>query len=443
MKHSESEGAETTMGVESNVNPLSPAIVECPFGYFAQLRRQPPVYVHDGRFFLISRYEDVQHVLLHPEIFSSAGSPGVRRKLPPEVVKVMAAGFRPVPTVQTIDPPAHQRYRSLLSKAFSSRRVARLEPQIRQVANDLVDKFIDDGKVDLVSQFAVPFPLTVIATWLGLPVADLPSLKRWSDAAAAPLGGMLDRASEIECARIELEAQQYFAARLDERRREPRDDILSDLCRAHLNGSEPLDNGEIYYLLIQLLVAGNESVRNLISSAMLLLLQHPAHMAAVRAQPTLIPKFVEEALRIESPIKAFFRMAKSDTQVGGVKIPAGSRLAVLYASANRDENHFSEPDVFDIHRANASDHLAFGSGVHYCLGAPLARTEARIAFEVLLSRLSDIRLAPGNKLTHTESFIFRGLKALHLEFSACGSQPGRTECAVVSRERKRTPDGTI
>jgi cytochrome P450 len=401
----------------NELNPLSPEAVECPFGFFAQLRREPPAYVARARFFLISRYEDVQQVLLHPEVFSSAGSPGVRRKVPLEVVKIISKGFRPVPTVQTLDPPAHQRYRSLLSKAFSSRRVAQLEPDIRQIANELVNSFVNDRRVDLVAQFAVPFPLTVIAGWLGLPRADLPMLKRWSDDAAAPLGGLIDRAQEIECARSELEAQRYFAAKLDQRRREPRDDILTDLCNARLDGAEPLDNGEIYYLLIQLLVAGNESVRSLISSAMLLLLKHPAQMAALRADPSLIPNFIEEALRLESPIKAFFRMAKTDTELGGVKIPAGSRLAVLYASANRDETRFVEPERFDLYRENASDHLAFGLGIHYCLGAPLARTEARIAFEVLLGRLKDIRLGAANDYTHTPSFIFRGLKALHLEFA--------------------------
>jgi cytochrome P450 len=401
----------------NELNPLSPEAVECPFGFFAQLRREPPVYVADARFFLVSRYEDVQQVLLHPEVFSSAGSPGVRRKVPLEVVKIISKGFRPVPTVQTLDPPAHQRYRSLLSKAFSSRRVAQLEPDIRQIANELVDSFINDRSVDLVAQFAVPFPLTVIAGWLGLPRADLPMLKRWSDDAAAPLGGLIDRAQEIECARSELEAQRYFATKLDQRRREPRDDILTDLCNARLDGAEPLDNGEIYYLLIQLLVAGNESVRNLISSAMLLLLKHPAQMAALRADPGLIPPFIEESLRLESPIKAFFRVAKTDTELGGVKIPAGSRLAVLFASANRDETRFVEPEQFDLYRENASDHLAFGLGIHYCLGAPLARTEARIAFEVLLGRLKDIRLGADNDFTHTQSFIFRGLQALNLEFS--------------------------
>jgi cytochrome P450 len=402
----------------NRLNPLSPEAVECPFGSFAQLRREPPVYVPDARFFLISRHEDVQQVLLHPEVFSSSGSPGVRRKVPTKVLAIMSQGFRPSPTLQTLDPPAHQRYRSLFSKAFSSRRVAQLEPEIRRIANELVDDFVKDHRVELVSQFAVPFPLTVIAGWLGLPRADLPKLKGWSDAAAAPLGGMIDCQQEIECAQREIEAQQYFAARLDERRREPHDDILTDLCNVRLEGNEPLDNGEIYYLLIQLLVAGNESVRSLISSAMLLLLKHPAQMAAVCAEPGLIPGFIEESLRLESPIKAFFRVAKFDTELGGVKIPAGSRLAVLFASANRDENHFPDPERFDIYRENAGDHFAFGLGIHYCLGAPLARTEARIAFEVLLSRLKEIRLGPGNDFSHTPSFIFRGLKALYLEFSS-------------------------
>ena len=406
------------MASQLNVNPLSPAAVEFPFDFFEGLRREPPAYVKDARFFLISRFEDVQYVLLHPELFSSAGSPGVRRKVPAQVLQIMSQGFRPVPTIQTTDPPAHQRYRSLFSKAFSSRRVAQLEPQIRQVANDLVDTFIEDQTVDLVSQFAVPFPLTVIAGWLGFPRTDLPMLKRWSDDAAAPLGGMIGLDREIECAQSELEAQGYFTARLDERRLSPRDDILSDLCNARLDGDEPLDNGEIYYLLIQLLVAGNESVRNLISSAMLLLLKHPLQMAVICGDHSLIPNLIEESLRLESPIKAFFRVAKSDTQVGGVKIPAGSRMAVLFASANRDAAHFPNPDQFDIYRANAGDHFAFGLGIHYCLGASLARTEAKIAFEVLLGRLKQIRLAPGNDFSHAASFIFRGLQSLKLDFSS-------------------------
>jgi cytochrome P450 len=409
---------ETDLAGESELNPLSPATVECPFGFFAQLRREPPIYVTEARFFLISRYEDVQQVLLHPEVFSSTGSPGVRRKVPAEVLEIMMKGFRPRPSLQTTDPPVHQRYRRLFSKAFSSRRVVQLEPRIRQTANELVDHFVDDHTVDLVSQFAAPLSLAVFLDTLGIPRADAATIRRWSDDAAAPLGETLTREQEVRCAESELKAQQYFAARLDERRREPRDDFLTDLAKARIGRKGPLDNQEIFYLLLQLLVAGHETSASLISSAMLLLVRHPRQMAAVRTQPGLIPNFIEESLRLESPIKAFFRVAKSDTQLGGVRIPAGSRLAVLFASANRDENHFPNSECFDIYRENASDHFALGLGIHYCLGASLARTEARIAFEVLLSRFKDIRLGSGNDFTHTASFIFRRLKALHLEFSS-------------------------
>jgi cytochrome P450 len=222
----------------------------------------------------------------------------------------------------------------------------------------------------------------------------------------------------VECARSELDAQHYIAAALDERRRVPRDDLLTDLCNVRLEANRPLENGEIFYLLLQLLVAGHETSASLISSAMLLLLRNPEQMAAIRSDPELIPNFIEESLRLESPIKAFFRVAKCDAELSGVKIPAGSRLAVLFASANHDEGHFVDPDRFDSRRENASDHLAFGLGIHYCLGASLARTEARIAFEVLLGRLKDLRLADDNDFSRDRSFVFRRLRSLHLEFSS-------------------------
>jgi cytochrome P450 len=413
----EAAANQTVKPASDETDPLSPRAVECPYRYFAQLRGEPPRYLPDLRFFLVSRYDDVQHVLLHPELFSSSGSPGLRRKVPPGVLEVMLKGFRPRPSLQTTDPPVHQRYRRLFAKAFSSHRVARLEPHIRETASELIDGFIDDHKVNFVSQFAAPLSLSVFLDVLGIPRADAANIKRWSDDAAAPLGELMSREREIECARSELEAQQYFAARLDERRQEPRHDFLSELCHAELGHKRKLDNQEIFYLLLQILVAGHETTASLISSAMLLMLKHPEHMVAVRAEPRLIPNFIEESLRLEPPIKAFFRVAKCDTELSGMKIPAGSRLAVLFASANRDETHFPDPERLDLYRQNAGEHFAFGAGIHYCLGASLARTEARIAFELLLSRLKDIRLAVENDFAHTPSFIFRGLNALHLEFS--------------------------
>jgi len=281
----------------------------------------------------------------------------------------------------------------------------------------LIDSFIGDGQVELVRQFAVPLPLTVIADALGVPRTDMLKFKKWSDDSVAPLGGMISHEREIECAHSTVEFQHYFAAMLEERRIHPRDDLLTDLLHARIEGETSLTMGEMLNILQQLLVAGNETTTNLIASAMMLLVQNPAQMEALRAERSRIPNLIEEALRLESPVQGLFRMAKVDVEIGGVKIPAGSRIVVMYASGNRDDGKFVEAEKFDVCRANAKDHLAFGAGIHYCLGAPLARLEGKIAFEMLLDRLTNIRFTPGkNDFTHTPSFILRGLKELHLEF---------------------------
>jgi cytochrome P450 len=228
---------------------------------------------------------------------------------------------------------------------------------------------------------------------------------------------MIGHERQLECARSYVEFQHYFAAKLEERRREPRDDLMTDLINARVDKIEPLSIPEMLSILNQLLIAGNETTTNLIASAMMLLLQHPGQMASVVADNSLIPNFVEEALRLESPVQGLFRTAKVDTEVGGVAIPAGSRLVVMYGSGNRDDAHFPDGERFDVHRPNARTHVGFGQGIHFCLGAILARLEGRVAFETLLTRLRNIRLAGGrNDLTHTPSFILRGLKELHLEF---------------------------
>lgn len=228
---------------------------------------------------------------------------------------------------------------------------------------------------------------------------------------------MITPEREIECAKSTVEFQRYFAAKLDERRAAPQDDLLTDLINARLEGETPLNTAEMLSILQQVLVAGNETTTNLIASAVLLLLQNPQQMAAVCADHARIPNCVEEALRFESPVQGLFRMARMDTELGGVAIPAGSRLVLMYASGNRDDQEFPQAERFDVYRANAKDHVAFGVGIHYCLGAPLARLEATVAFETLLGRLRNIRLAEDkNDYRHTPSFILRGLKALYLEF---------------------------
>jgi cytochrome P450 len=332
-----------------------------------------------------------------------------------EIREILARGFPSANTLLTNDPPSHSYYRALVAKAFTPRRVGRMEDEIRSLSEELVDAFVDDGEVELVGQFAVPLPLTVIADALGVPRHDLARFKVWSDDAVAPLGNILDHGRQVEIARSLVEFQHYFAAKIDERRQEPRDDMLTDLVEARVGG-QALDVPELLSIVQQMLVAGNETTTKLIGSAMLMLLENEGAMAAVRTDPALIAHLVEEALRIESPVQGMFRVAAVDTELGGTAIPAGSPLVLLYASANRDGDVFRCPADFDLGRSNVRQHLAFGQGTHFCVGAALSRAEARIAFEVLLRRLDRIRLARPEPPVHEPSLVLRGLKELWLTF---------------------------
>jgi cytochrome P450 len=408
------------MAALADFNPFAPETIEDPRPFWDAMRAKQPVYQIPGSgYFAISRYEDALYVLTNEEIFSSKEPPGLQQPPGPEIEAILKEGYPPANTLLSNDPPSHTRFRALVNKAFSARRVAGMEPQIREIANHLVDGFIDERRVELVSQFAVGLPLTVIADSLGVVREDMHKFKKWSDDSVAPLGGMISYQRQIECARSLVEFQHYFAARLEERRLEPRDDLLTDLVNARLAGVEPLNVPEMLNILQQLLVAGNETTTNLIASAMLLLLRSPERMAALRADRSRIANFVEEALRMESPVSALFRVTLIDTEVAGVKVPAGSRVVVIYGSANRDNAQFPDANGLNLERENVRSHLAFGQGVHYCIGAALARLESRIAFETLLGRLRNIRLmAERNDFTHTPSFILRGLKELWLEFDA-------------------------
>jgi len=402
-------------------NPLAPETVECPYPFYKAMREEAPVYQVPGLgFFVVSRYEDIKEVVGDTERFSSNSGPGVvaaGATADPELEAILSQGYPGVNTLLTNDPPDHARYRGLVNKAFTPRRVTGMEASVRAIANELFEAFRHRGAVELVHEFAAPLPLTVIADALGVPRSDLWTFKRWSDDSVAPLSGFLTRERQLECARSIVEFQHYFAAKLDERRAAPQDDVLTDLINARLDGETPLDTAEMLSILQQLLVAGNETTTNLIASGMMLLCQNPEELARVQADPTLVPNVVEEALRSESPVQGLFRMAKVDTSVGGVPVPAGSRLVVMYASANRDEGVYPESERFDVCRDNARTHLAFGHGIHFCLGAALARLEASVAFEQLL-QLKDWRFAPGkNDFAHVPSFILRGLKELHLEFA--------------------------
>ena len=403
---------------------VSPEVLECPYPFFERVRNEAPVHQTPLGFWLVSRYDDVMAVVRDTERFSSNMRNSFTAPAPSDELRaIQAEAYPSVNTLLTNDPPSHTQFRALVNKAFTPKRVAQLEGEIRQIANDLIDRWIATGRVELVTEFAVGLPLTVIADALGVDRADMPAFKRWSDDSVAPLSGMLSPERQLECARSRVEMQRYMAERCRERETDPRDDLLSDLVQARFDSGErageQLSMPELLNVIEQLLVAGNETTTKLIAAGMLALLEHPAQMAAVLADRSLIPNLVEEALRYESPVQMLPRVAKVDVEVGGVAVPAGSILMMMYGCANRDDAKYPGAAAFDVTRDNARTHLAFGQGPHFCPGAALARSEARIAFELLFHRCADWALDTSvDAPTHRElSMTLRGLSALHLRFT--------------------------
>ena len=402
-------------------NPFDPAVIVDPVDYNALLRAEAPVHrdPHTG-IFQIASYETVVEAVKQPEIFSNrfaVALGGGTGAVDPEVAAIAKQGWPAVDTMLTADPPEQKRFRSLVNKAFTPRRVNDLTPKMETLCDELIDAFAVDGAVELRSQFAVPLPLTVIAEQLGVPREDLPRFKAWADGFVAQLGQMADHEGRIAAAKLILEFQEYFAEILEQRRKAPQDDIISDVVNADVEGERRLDTAECLSILQQLLVAGNETTASAITEGMRLLATHPEERVRVEADPELIPNLVEEVLRLATPTSTMWRVVTSDTKLGGVEIPGGSIAMLRFASANRDESVFAEPARFDVGRANAGDHVSFGLGIHFCLGAQLARKEMQTAFRKLLERLPNARLseAHGEPIV-APNILLRGLTELHLEF---------------------------
>lgn len=398
---------------------FDPEVVECPFEFYKLLRDQAPIYqLPDTNIFMVSRYDDVRKALKDTSLFSSDFSHLLQGPPPsPEAAKIYEDGWDQVDTLLTMDPPKHKTYRSLINKVFSAKRVRAMHDYIEQIVDELIDGFIDKGACEFIKEFATPLPVYVIADQLGIPRSDLEKFKSWSDAFASRLGGMVTPEQEIENARLIVEYQTYMAAVIEDRRENARDDMISDLANTKIDDDRLMSLEEMLSMVQQLLVAGNETTTSSIAGGLLSLIQLGDQMQLLLDDPAKIVNAVEEILRMETPTAGLWRVVTDDTELHGVQIPKDSLLMLRYASANRDESVFDDAEQMDVCRKNASDHIAFGQGTHFCPGAMLGRKEMQVAFEKILQSMTNIQLTAGkNDLTHWPNVVLRGLKELHITF---------------------------
>lgn len=397
---------------------MEPAVQACPYSLYKRLRSEAPVYRMPGTgFYLVTSFELCRQVIRAPDLYISGVSPLALKSdgLPTEVMAIYEQqGWVPKASCSTSDPPRHTWVRELLARLFTTAKVRAITPYIEQTACKLLDALGDSGECDFVEAFAHPLPMIVIAEQIGVPADDLSRFKSWSDAIVELFAMMIDRERELECARLVVEMQHYFKAQIDQRRENPRDDILSILAQGESPGGGPIPMDELLSIVtIDLLASGNETTTAGIASGLLMLIEQPLVFQELKANPELIPNFVEEVVRLESPAQGMFREVTEDTRLGDVELKQGDVLSLRFGAANRDESVFPNADAIDLHRKKPGNHLAFGVGRHHCVGAPLARQELITCFEVLTERLQKVTLKdPKQAHQYTPSFFGRNLVSL-------------------------------
>lgn len=414
-------------------DPQSDAFQQSPYDHYAAMRSNRPVLELDGEplgrpgetVYCVSRHADVLTVLLDPDSYSSrfgsAGfipDPELQRKLS----EISAKGWPRIDTMLTEDRPVHTRYRSLVSKAFTPRMVSAQEPRVRALCEQLVDAWNGHERVDFIRDFAVPVPVTAVAYVLDVPDDRQADFKRWADQSVAAIGRVISDEERLDSQRAIVEQQHWFAEQIEKRRVQPSDDFLSNLLNARLTSEdeiegEPLSMSEMLSIIRQIQVAGSETTTSLLADAMVCLARRPDLWKQMREEPSFVSKVVEEALRHASPNQGLFRVATRDCEIQGVEIAEGSVIWVMFGSANRDERVFEDPAAFDPTRRNLSEHVALGKGIHYCLGAALARLETSIALQVLSRRIESFSIVNESALRYAPSFILRGLEQLELDVS--------------------------
>jgi cytochrome P450 len=386
---------------------FSPETLADPYPAYRAMRERGRVQRTAAGHWIVTGYEEVTRLLIDQRFGEAAGRGGrirlsrTQREGPHQLLGR-------VDTMLSQDPPEHTRLRRLVSNAFTPRSMQRMRPRVQQIVNGLLDGLAGRAAFDLVSEISWPLPVIVIAEMLGIPREDRERFKRWSDAMVATIGG--DYSSLDEARRSNEELVEYVSRVIGERRKEPRDDLISRLVAAEESGQR-LTEDEMLGTVALLLVAGNETTTHLISNGMLILLRNPDEMARLRTDPSLLPSAVDEMLRYTGPVHTTRRTAKVDVTLGGGEIRRGDVVIGVLAAANRDPDRYPDPDRFDVGR-NPTDHLAFGDGIHFCLGAALARLEGQVAIGSLLKQFPELR-----RIDEPEwggNFAIRGLAHLRL-----------------------------
>ncbi len=412
-------------------DPFDPKTRADPYPYYAALRRDAPVYWAEGvGGWVISRYDDVRSVLKRAELFSSdamgtvliGAQPGTKPEDDPVLMERMASLAKAMPVAAlgqsrnliTTDAPDHEALRSVVNRGFTPRRIQAWEGRVREIVADCMGALRERADFDVIRDLAVPVPVVVIAEMLGVETERQDDFKRWSDGIVGGVTGSGHGKDALDSgfATAMGELSHYVLAIAEERRAHPRDDLVSMIVAVQDEGLHNLSPGDVVQFVLLLLVAGNETTTNLIGNAVNALLDHPDQLARVRDDPGLLPGVVEETLRYDPPIQFLFRRATRDVEIGGVVIRENEIVVPLIGSANRDESQFPRPEEFDVTR-NTLGHLSFGFGLHFCLGAALARLEARAALEALLPELPLLERLDQER-EYIDSFLIRGPRRIEL-----------------------------
>ncbi|HEX4251203.1 MAG TPA: cytochrome P450 [Pseudonocardia sp.] len=410
----DTEAALPSCPVLPGFDPLSEAFLADPYPELAKVRDRGPVFfapVLDR--WVVTGYAEIEHVLLDPETFSAAEAQRTLYPLCPEADAILR-GLDLVPTMSNADPPAHTRYRSVIMRALSPRRMAKLEPVIRSRATALIDTMLTGGRSgDIVAGLCHPLPAATLFALIGFPPGDGEQIKAWCEDKIEVNWGRPSVEQQVRSAHSMVAFLDHCRALVHARRAAPADDLTSDL----VTDERALRDEEAASLIFALSFAGHETTTNLLGNALYQLLSRPGLWDEVRADRRLIPGAVEETLRYDSSVPMWRRVTTRATALGGVRLPAGARVVLAFGAAGHQADRFPEPDLFDVRRPDARRQLSFGKGIHLCAGAPLARLEGRIVLDALGDRMPALRLAVGHERRYPANISFRGPRELWVEWS--------------------------